>query len=134
MQVFWANHITKYCKKQSYFCNFDTQIASVQGVKYLTIFTDSTVHLTLVSVDMTSSEMTFGRLDRLPEIQQGNSSCCHRCFLFDRALTHCCNKCLRPVPHLLYALWCHLEVVTVELLIWPTGSWHVQVQDTKNFD
>ena len=27
-----------------------------------------------------------------------------------------------------------VEVVTVELLIWPTGSWHVQVQDTKKLD
>ena len=27
-----------------------------------------------------------------------------------------------------------VEVVTVELLVWPTGSWHVQVQDTKNLD
>ena len=25
-------------------------------------------------------------------------------------------------------------VVTVELLLWPTGSWYVQVQDTKNLD
>ena len=27
-----------------------------------------------------------------------------------------------------------VEVVTVELLLWPTGSRHVQVQDTKNLD
>ena len=27
-----------------------------------------------------------------------------------------------------------VEVVTVELLVWPTGSWHVQVGDTKNLD
>ena len=26
------------------------------------------------------------------------------------------------------------QVVTVELLVWPTGSWHVRVQDTKNLD
>ena len=27
-----------------------------------------------------------------------------------------------------------VEVVTVESLVWPTGSWNVQVQDTKNLD
>ena len=27
-----------------------------------------------------------------------------------------------------------VEVVTVELLVWPSGLWHVQVQDTKNLD
>ena len=37
----------------------------------------------------------------------GSSNSCHRCFLSDRELTHCCNKFLRPVPHLLCALWCH---------------------------
>ena len=26
------------------------------------------------------------------------------------------------------------QVVTVELLVWPTGSWHVREQDTKNLD
>ena len=35
------------------------------------------------------------------EIRRGSSSSCHRCFLLVRALTHCCNKCLRPDPHLL---------------------------------
>ena len=37
----------------------------------------------------------------------GSSSSCHRCFLSDRELMHCCNKCLRPILHLLYVLWCH---------------------------
>ena len=37
----------------------------------------------------------------------GSSNSCHRCFLSDRELTHCRNKFLRPVPHLLCALWCH---------------------------
>ena len=26
------------------------------------------------------------------------------------------------------------QVVTVELLVWPTGSWHVRVQDSKDLD
>ena len=52
------------------------------------------------------------RFDRLNffliKVRTGTGSCssCHRCFLFDRELTHCCNKCFRQVPHLLYALWC----------------------------
>ena len=51
----------------------------------------------------------FVRLNSsLIEVQRGSSSYCHRCFLSERALTHCCNKCLRPVPYLLYALYCHL--------------------------
>ena len=56
-----------------------------------------------------SSKSEFLRLtvSSLIEVQQGRSSSCHRCFLTDRALTHCRNKCLRPVPHLLNALWCH---------------------------
>ena len=27
-----------------------------------------------------------------------------------------------------------VQVLRVELLVWPTGSWHVRVQDTKNMD
>ena len=27
-----------------------------------------------------------------------------------------------------------VQVLRVELLVWPTGSWHVRVQDTKNLD
>ena len=34
----------------------------------------------------------------------GSFSPCHCCFQSDRERTHCCNKCLRPVPHLLYVL------------------------------
>ena len=37
----------------------------------------------------------------------GSFSPCHCCFQSDRELTHCCNKCLHPVPHLLYVLWCN---------------------------
>ena len=50
----------------------------------------------------------FARLNFfLIESQWGSSSSSHCCFLSDKALTHYCNNCLRPVPHLLYALWCH---------------------------
>ena len=44
----------------------------------------------------------------------GSSSSCRRCLCVAerwRTATNvyfcCCNKCFRPFPHLLYALWCH---------------------------
>ena len=50
----------------------------------------------------------FTRLNfSLIKVRWESSSSCHCCPLFDRTLTSCSTKCWRPVPRLLYALWCH---------------------------
>ena len=75
----------------------------------------------------------FARLNfSLIEVQRGSSSSCDRCSLSDRARTHCCNKC--SVCSVVSSVVPSVEVVTVLLLVWPTGSWHVQIQDIKNLD
>ena len=67
----------------------------------------SAVFLLLLEVRAFEADQ-FDRLNfSLIEEREGSSSSCHRCFLFDRALKHCCDKCLRSVSPLRYAMWCH---------------------------
>ena len=65
----------------------------------------------------------------LSKVRQESSRSCHLCFLSDRVLMHYCNKSLHSVPppsvHSVVPL---VRVVMVELSVWPTGSWHVQVR------
>ena len=67
----------------------------------------SAVFLLLLEVRAFEADQ-FDRLNfSLIEEREGSSSSCHRCFLFDRALKLCCDKCLRSVSPLRYAMWCH---------------------------
>ena len=67
----------------------------------------SAVFLLLLEVRAFEADQ-FDRLNfSLIEEREGSSSSRHRCFLFDRALKHCCDKCLRSVSPLRYAMWCH---------------------------
>ena len=57
----------------------------------------------------------------------GSCSSCHRCLLLQQMFTPSpLSSVCSVVPS--------AQVVTVELLVWPTGSWHVRVQNTKNLD
>ena len=60
-----------------------------------------------------------------------SKSDCSKLTGFDR-LNFSLIEVRREVRALAIVVSC--QVVTVELLVWPTGSWHVGVQDTKNLD
>ena len=78
----------------------------------------------------------------LIEVQLGSSSSCHRCFLSDRTPTHCRTiftfALQQRFTHSPSSSVCSMapseQFVTVKLLEWLTGSWHVRVEDTKILD
>ena len=48
---------------------------------------------------------------------------------------HYCNKMFAPSPSSsICSVVPLVQVVIIELLVWLTRSWHVQVHDTKNLD
>ena len=80
------------------------------------------VFLLLLEVRAFEADRFAGLYKSLVEVRRGSSSSCHRC--------------LCPVPHLLYALWCH-QYWWQRLTIAGMANrirWHVRLQDTKNLD
>ena len=76
--------------------------------------------LLLLEVRAFEADQFSGLNFSLTEVRPGSSSSCHRC--------------LSSPSSSVCSVMSSVQVITVELLVWPTGSWHVRAQDTKNVD